>query len=113
MVLGYQSRQRAALVMTLAEDDGSVYQARVPLEPTETWVRLTLDASRFELRAAPENTDENGRLDFDRVKPRVAFYDDSAVQSAAVPFNNRVRLAAPRFETLPPAPETGAAGKDE
>jgi len=95
MVLEYQSERRTALVMTITERDGSMYQARLKLERTDTWRRLVLEKKDFEPRGDPHEADENGMLDLEQLTRRVDFYDDSSVKSPTTVFENRLKLTAP------------------
>ena len=97
LVFEYQSEWPAALLVQVYERDGSVYQARVELEHAEAWKQVSLDETRFTLRASPGNTDENRHLDFDQLSSRVDFYDGTGVTAPSTTFANRLKLTLPFF----------------
>ena len=103
IAIEYQSEKRAALLMEVSDNDGAVYQARLKLEPSETWQRLLLTPDAFDPR------DGGRRVDLDRLEGRVEFYDDSSVKAPTTAFANRLRMMTPALtpdghELKPPTP---------
>ena len=95
MLINYQSEQRAALVAEVSEWDGTAWQARLELEPTDKWTQRVLRRQDFKPRGVPHPGDESRALRFDRLATRVDFYDDTSVKAPTTVFENRLKLTPP------------------